>query len=162
MQLQAATHEHHWREASGLLTSVSDTLRGNGCELWRPGQLTVEALKAQYRLHELHRFVVDAEVIGVVFLQDEDKYYWPEIKGRDTLFFHKLGLKPALWGQGIGDRMLGLIEDRARERGKSWVRLDCDDRSVLRAFYESHGFRFVDALRKGEFNVVRYQLPLTG
>jgi ribosomal protein S18 acetylase RimI-like enzyme len=44
-------------------------------------------------------------------------------------------------GQGLGARLISAAASLTRERGRSWLRLDCDrDNPGLRAYYEGLGF----------------------
>lgn len=66
-----------------------------------------------------------------------------EMKEEGTLFLHKLYLKPALHGQGVGSKALAWLEARGREAGMKRVRLrvNRNNSPAIRA-YRRAGFDF--------------------
>jgi GNAT superfamily N-acetyltransferase len=159
--LSKASSDIGWSQASRLLRRVAAHLRELGCALWSEYQVSIEGLRANYALDELH-FIADESdrVVGVVFLQISDPYFWPEITCPDMLFLHKLAIDPLYASNGYGAMAIGLIVAEAKRRGLQWIRLDCDDREPLHRFYASKGFQLVDIKMMGEYRVARYQLPL--
>lgn len=54
-------------------------------------------------------------------------------------YLHRLATHPDVAGQGIGAQLIAA--GLTRERGRGWLRLDCDrDNQRLRAYYEALGF----------------------
>lgn len=158
--LSKASADVEWLQASQLLGRVAVHLHELGCPLWSEYQVSIAGLQACYQLDELH-FISDAgQVVGVVFLQKSDPYFWPEITSPDTLFLHKLAIDPVFARCGYGAVAMELIVAQAKRRGLQWLRLDCDDRAPLHRFYASKGFQLVDIKMMGEYRVARYQLPL--
>ncbi|WP_428241147.1 GNAT family N-acetyltransferase [Gynuella sp.] len=125
--------------------------------LWTEEQVSVNGLKNSYKLSELF-FIYESGLAGVVFLQNSDPFFWPEVTESDSLFIHKLAVLPARSGEQLGKEALNTITDYTKERGFKWVRLDCDDRPELHNFYKRSGFALVDIKQMGKFRVSRYQL----
>lgn len=157
MELVKSVQEHEWMVASQILNEVVSWLEAQGTPLWENKQVSVEGLKNNYQLNELYFFKVSSEILGLVFMQDTDPFFWPEIDSEDTLFVHKLCLRSTIKGRGVGANALNLIKSHAKALGKTWIRLDCDDRQPLHKFYSSNGFKLVDFKKMGEYNVARYQ-----
>ncbi len=161
MYLEHAQTIQDWHAASRLLLDVMKDLNHNGCTLWIESQLTFDALKKQYREDELYLVKSRGILKGVVFLQEQDPYFWPEISNRDSLFLHKLAIRPQYRGSGKGNELIKLAEQEAIQRGLTWLRLDCDDREPLHRFYLDNGFELVDIKAIDAFKVARYEKLLT-
>lgn len=157
MNIVKASNELDWVTASSLLSQVVDRLNGLERPLWAKEQVSVAGLQQSYQLEELH-FLVEDELAGLVFLQESDPLFWPEITSQDSLFIHKLAIDPARAGEQLGQKALSAITSEAKQRDFNWVRLDCDDRPELHRFYQGNGFEMIDIKQVGEFQVARYQL----
>lgn len=157
MNIVQAETEADWAKASEMLTRVVDHLNRLGQPLWTKEQVSVAGLQRSYQLDELY-FLRESECVGVVFLQDADVFFWPEIIERDCLYIHKLAIDPPFVSLGLGPLAIDVIIQEACKKHLNWVRLDCDDRPALHRFYQSCGFNLVDAKEIGIFRVARYQL----
>lgn len=83
------------------------------------------------------------ETMGTVTLQWEDPTFWGE-QPPDAGYVHRLAVRRAFAGQGIGNRILGWAEDEVRAARRKFLRLDCAaDNPRIRAYYEALGFRFI-------------------
>ena len=157
MKIEQAKSELDWTKASNLLLRVVERLNELGRSLWTFEQVSIDGLKGYYQLNELY-YLVDSDCIGVVFLQEINPFFWPEVTKNDSLYVHKLAIDPVHSGKNLGQKALHAIVDEAKKHGYRWVRLDCDDRPELHSFYQDFGFELVDIKQMGEFQVARYQL----
>lgn len=163
MEIAKATNSSDWTNASEILCRVVDRLARLDRHLWTMDQVSTQGLKESYSLEDLHFLMQNDRRIGVVFLQESDPMFWPEINENDSLFVHKLALEPTSQGIGNGKIAITKVLRTADARGLSWLRLDCDDRSELHRFYQQCGFDFVDIKEMPAFAVARYQLlTITG
>lgn len=160
IDLVLATNTAQWEEASLLLIQCAEQLAERGTVLWRAEELTVPALQKSYQLNELYFLKKSDSTIGLVFLQNQDHIFWPESLDDSALYVHKLIVNPELVGQGLGKKALNLVIREARQRDRTWLRLDCDDRPPLNRFYQNCGFVMVDKVSVQDLNVVRYQMRL--
>ena len=63
----------------------------------------------------------------------------------DVASFGQFAVRPSHQGRGIGSRLLGLIEQRAQEKGVGELALDTSEKAVqLIELYQAKGFRFVE------------------
>lgn len=156
MHLEQAKTINDWQSASNLLLAVMEHLNRQGLTLWTQNQLTFDGLKNQYKDGELY-LAKNKEILkGVIFLQEQDPYFWPEITNRDSLFVHKLAIHPKHKGLNKGSELMRLAEQEAAKRGLTWLRLDCDDREPLHRFYQSNNFQLIDIKIINQFTVARY------
>lgn len=162
LKIKQANLDNDWVAASQMLQRVAAHLSEIECPLWTAQQVSVEGLKSSYKIDELH-FILDfsESVVGVVFLQETDPYFWPEVQSSDSLFVHKLAINPVRKNKGYGRDIIKLIVAEAESRRLQWLRLDCDDRQPLHIFYQNNGFKLVDIKRMQQFMVARYELPIT-
>lgn len=159
MDLQQAKNESDWGDAAKLLLSTVERLDRLGKSLWTENQVSVDGLRSSYRLEELYFLSLESRRVGLVFLQETDPLFWPEIIEKDTLFIHKLAIDPTFAGNDYGLLAVLTICHEAEVRGYDWVRLDCDDRPELHHFYKRCGFDLVDIKQIENFRVARHQLP---
>lgn len=157
MDIVKAQSEADWVKASEILVRVVENLNKLERTLWTKEQVSVEGLKKAYKFSELH-LLIEKKLVGVVFLQNLDPFFWPEVHERNSLFVHKLAIEPSFAGSGLGVSAMEAVIREADDRGLSWVRLDCDDRPELHRFYQNCGFELVDVKEIDVYQVARYQL----
>lgn len=146
---------------SALLQEVARDLMARGLGLWPPEHLTPERLLRTYAVPEMRLGLLDGQAAATMILQDADPLFWPELRAPDSLFVHKVAVKPALAGRGLAAELLRAARVEALSRGKTFLRLDtAAERPKLRALYEGFGFRLVDERDMGRYVVARYALPL--
>ena len=160
MYLEPAKTIEDWQAASNLLIDVMENLNRQNFALWNESQLTLDGLTRQYKGGELFLAKSQGKLEGVVFLQEQDSYFWPELTGKDSLFLHKLAIHPTNKGLNKGAELITLAEQEAIKRGLAWLRLDCDDRKPLHNFYQKSEFNLVDITRMGSSIVARYEKPI--
>lgn len=80
-----------------------------------------------------------------------------------TAEIKRMRVKPNLHGQGIGRRMLTVLENQARQAGYAEAVLDTTDaasRAAARHLYESHGYREYSRQPREHLNVIFYRKQL--
>ncbi len=162
MKLIKATGSDDFEQASLILSAVAKSLEASGQPLWTQQQVSTAELKHSYPLTSLYFLEQDFQQVGVVFLQDRDELFWPDLPENDSsLFIHKLALHPEYRGRQLGHRALKAIAQFAREHFFDTLRLDCHrGRQKLNAFYRNFGFEFIDRQTFQGFDVARYLFVL--
>ncbi len=94
---------------------------------------------------ELYLARLDGKVIGAFVLGWKDEPVWgPPIWGGrpdEAGYVHKLAVARRAAGQGVGLKMQRWAEERVREAGRLYLRLDCDADNVrLNRYYRDAGF----------------------
>jgi GNAT superfamily N-acetyltransferase len=146
---------------SSILHEAAAWLRGRGIPLWLdsellPQDITRHVSEGLYFIAE-----VGGEAAGTFRFELEDPDFWPDVAPGESAFVHRLAVRRRFAGSGVSTAMLTWAADRARGRGRSYLRLDCEAaRPRLRGVYESFGFQFHSARQVGPFFVSRYELPL--
>lgn len=158
MELVQSQSKEDWVLASEILQDVIGWLDSQGTPLWEPQQVSVEGLSNLYTLDELYFFNEKGKRVGLVFLQTSDPHFWPEVEADDSLYVHKLCFISSCKGAGLGNKALYLIKKKAKDMGKAWLRLDCDDRQALHVFYKANDFQFVDLKNMQRYTVARYKV----
>ena len=96
-----------------------------GEPVWTEDQVSVEGLKASYKIEESFIAYHDNKPVGCMFLQESDSYHWPEVQDNSSLFLRKLAVLREVKGTEIAHQMMRWASDYAQRQGKSWLRLDC-------------------------------------
>ena len=140
--------------ASAIVREAAIWLAATGREMWGPEDYTIEA-------GEVYLAKVDDEPVGVMILQWEDPYYWPDVPSGESAFVHRLAVRRSVAGKGVSHALLEWAKRSARGAGRKYLRLDCDpERPRLCAFYESAGFVRHSVTTIEGYVVVRYQMVL--
>jgi GNAT superfamily N-acetyltransferase len=72
---------------------------------------------------------------------------------RDVAIFGQFAVAPELQGQGIGSRLLDLVERRAREQGVAEIACDTSEKAdALLSYYGRRGYRVVGSVQWEETN----------
>ena len=78
------------------------------------------------------------KITGVVVLLDVDAS-WPDRLDTDAIYIHNFATDVQM--TGVGRMMLTEIEKIAKEKGKRYLRLDCDEENAfLNDYYQEKGF----------------------
>ena len=107
--------------------------------------------------------------VATFVLRWSDERVWGPDDG-EAGYLHRLATHPDVAGRGIGAQLIAAAAGLTRERGRRWLRLDCDrDNERLRAYYEALGFAHagdVDSLPRstqpGYRAASRYQRAIKG
>jgi GNAT superfamily N-acetyltransferase len=79
----------------------------------------------------------------------------PWYRREDVWHFGQFAVEPLRQGEGIGRRLLDIVESVSRQAGASELALDTSEHAKdLIAYYEKQGFRYVEGISWGD--VVNY------
>jgi GNAT superfamily N-acetyltransferase len=146
---------------AAVLNEAAQWLAADGRPLWSAADVDPERIQ---RNTDAGRYFIareNGDVAGVVRLDMEDPFFWPEIEPGSSAFVHKLAVRRAWAGRGVSTAPLAFARERAFELGRRHLRLDCvADRAALRSLYERFGFQLHSEIQKGNSSFARYELPL--
>jgi GNAT superfamily N-acetyltransferase len=150
---------------AAVLTEAAQWLAADGRPLWSAADTGIERVQ---RDTDAGRYFIarknteaGGDVAGVVRIDLEDPYFWPEVENGSSAFVHKLAVRRHWAGHGVSTALLGFAREHARGLGLAHLRLDCvAGRAPLRALYERFGFSLHSEIRKGATVFARYELPL--
>lgn len=85
-------------------------------------------------------------IVGIILLNEHERVAFPAFFLRPGVaHFAMFGVEPGLQKLGIGRRLLGHIEERARELGAPELALSMAEPDTnLRAYYDKRGYRFIE------------------
>lgn len=160
MQIEQARPEEAATVAT-VLNEAAQWIASEGRPLWSAADIGLDRIQRDTDAGSYFIARQNGEVAGVVRLDLEDPYFWPEIESGSSLYVHKLAVRRAWAGQGVPVQLLDFALGHARGLGRPFLRLDCvADRAPLRALYERFGFSLHSVIHKGERGYARYELPL--
>ncbi len=131
--------------------------------LWRPQDLTVEALIDD--VAQGHYFLISAgkhdDPMGTFQLTTEDSVFWQNMPGV-ALYIHRIAIRRQYAqntsGVSLIPEIFSFAERQARMASAGWLRLDCDrTRTQLCELYERHGFQYHSDVDLAGYAGVRYQ-----
>ncbi|MFD4319351.1 GNAT family N-acetyltransferase [Streptomyces sp. NPDC058548] len=92
-------------------------------------------------------FVAGDPVVGLVVLRAE----------ADHLYLDNIAVHPDAQGTGLGRRLLGFVESRARELGLPEVRLLTNAMWENQKLYERYGYEVVERRADGPYDRIHYR-----
>lgn len=123
-----------------ILEEAARELAARGIDQW-PASVERGPVAEAIERGEVYLAVVNGQPAGTLRLQTADPTIWGDDSG-DALYIHRLAIRPAYRGRGLGLALLRWAEPVALGRGKTYLRLDCmRENEGLRRYYLAAGFR---------------------
>lgn len=126
-----------------ILEEAASWLASRGIDQWRQGSFLgprYDSIADQVYRGEVYLATLDGEPVGTLTLQWEDKNFWGDVSDA-AIYVHRIAIRRAYAGKGLGLRLLQWAESTAAKAGKSFLRLDCmAENSALCEYYEYAGF----------------------
>lgn len=124
-----------------LIEAANWIYSAHGIRQWHEHMFTSEIISAFVRDYEVFVAVQGEELAGCFSVHWAYEEIWGEKFHDDAGYVHRLTVSRSFKGQGIGKQMLDWAANYIRERGKSWLRLDCmADNPSLNRYYQGLGF----------------------
>ena len=145
-----------------ILLNTVNWLNEMAQPLWNASEITWDALSKNYKVGDFYIAYADGIPSGCMVLVDCDPFFWPDVKKGESLFIHKLAVTKAARKSGVADALIEFFKKQGAVRGIKTLRLDTHAlRPRLRAFYERHGFVFVEVkVFKGDRHTAFYEYRL--
>ena len=147
--------EDSLEEMTELLHRAYKSLADMGLRYFATHQ-TVAQTKSRVESGECFVAEIDGTMIGTITLytvpgKESAAWYHRE----DTGWFGQFGIEPTWQGKGLGNLMMGDIEERARAKGLAELALDTSEKAThLIGWYERHGWRIVEEI---DWSVTNYR-----
>lgn len=146
---------------SDILQDAAEWLRDRGIPLWTDEELAVERLAPDIAAGQFYLGEWDGKPAATLRFQLTDAEVWPDLDSGDSAFIHRFAVRRPFAGKGVSLAMLSWSAEKARECGRSYLRLDCEaHRPRLREFYERAGFTYHSDIMVGTFELARYERRL--
>jgi GNAT superfamily N-acetyltransferase len=124
---------------AALLDEATVWVGARGHEQW-PLPFPLDELATAIGRGEVYVAEGAGETVATVTLLWEDQMYWGE-RPPDAAYVHKLAVRRACSGQGIGRAIVDWADKTAAKAGRQFLRLDClGDNPGIRRYYEELGF----------------------
>lgn len=126
-----------------ILDEVAVWLMSCGIDQWYPG--TFDPIRTRQRIEDGEVYLVRiAHVpIATLTLQWDDRLVWGETPS-DARYVHRLAVRRAHAGKGVGRALLRWAEEETVRSGRDLLRLDCmKENHALHSYYTAAGFTHV-------------------
>ncbi|HEV7755353.1 MAG TPA: GNAT family N-acetyltransferase [Mycobacteriales bacterium] len=123
-----------------LREAAARWLQARGIRQWQPGEVEMATFGTQIAAGEWFLDRRGGAVRAAL------RFLWSDTPFRgerpdDTGYVHGLVIDRGQAGEGLGGQLLGGAEDRTRQAGRRFLRLDCAaDNERLRGHYRERGF----------------------
>jgi|SRR5438876_4305931 len=126
-----------------ILNEAARWVVSRGRKGWKPGSFSSQSINEQIEREEVYSGRIGGEIVGTITLQWRDKMFWAETP-QDAGYIHKLAVRPAYGGKGIGLQLIRWAENQASTIRKRYLRLNClaSDRGLC-DYYEKAGFKHI-------------------
>jgi GNAT superfamily N-acetyltransferase len=142
-----------------MLDEATAFVRAKGRDQW-PMPYPHRKLRGSVAAGSLYVVEVAGETAGTFTLLLDDPKFWGT-RPPDAVYLHKLAVRRAFAGRGIGARVVEWVAQEAARRGRAFVRLDCQrDLPGIRRHYERLGFELCGELERGPFSWALYERPV--
>lgn len=123
-----------------ILEEAGQWLLERGIYQWLPGSFSRDRIANSIESGQIYLAKQGEEAIGTLTLQWSDKLMWGDVPA-DAGYVHRLAIRRAFAGMGLGRMLLQWAEDTVASAGKRYLRLDCwTDNPALRQYYERAGY----------------------
>ena len=144
---------------SSILEEAASWLEAIGQALWRPDEISQNAVRDDVEDGLFYLFELDSEAVGTLKFQLKDELFWPDIDSSESAFVHRIAIRRAHARSGLSSIMMRWAIAEALRHQRTFLRLDCEaSRPKLRAIYERFGFKHRDDRKVGPFHVSRYEI----
>jgi GNAT superfamily N-acetyltransferase len=146
--------------AGSILDEAARWLASQGFDHW-PVPFPADELAERIDQGELYVADLDGEPAGTLTLLWDDPSFWGD-QPPDAAYIHKLAVRRAFAGRGLGSAIVAWAERRAAAAGRQHLRLDCPrDNPGIRVYYERLGFEHRGDLDDPRgFVVALYERPI--
>ncbi|WP_341916931.1 GNAT family N-acetyltransferase [Polaromonas sp. YR568] len=145
---------------ASVLQDAARWLADGGRALWSGAEIGQGRVLQDTTAGLFHVAHDGEQMVGVMKLELEDAYFWPEVLPGTSAFIHKLAIRRAWVKKGVSTELLTYAGVRAQQLERAYLRLDCvADRQGLRNLYEDFGFALHSVVQKGATSFARYELP---
>ena len=142
-----------------MLDEATAFVRTKGRNQW-PVPFPQDELRDAVADGALHVVEVDGDRAATFVLPLDDPKFWGE-RPPDAVYLHKLAVRRAFAGRGLGVRIVDWIGEEGRRLGRAFIRLDCQrDLPGIRRYYERLGFELRGELERGRFAWALYERQL--
>ncbi|MBJ2157819.1 GNAT family N-acetyltransferase [Variovorax sp. IB41] len=148
---------------AAVLNEAAQWLATEGRPLWSATDIGIERIQRDTDAGCYFIARENGDVAGVVRIDMEDPFFWPEIEAGSSAFVHKLAVRRSWGGKGVSATLLTFAREHARSLGRPYLRLDCvADRQALRTLYEGFGFVLHSVIQKENGSFARYEMRIDG
>ena len=141
---------------AAILDDATAFVRTLGFEQW-PVPFPQEELEGRIAHDELYLVEVDGRIVGTFTLLWDDPFFWGE-RPPDAAYLHKVAVLREFAGRGIGAGAIEWIDDHVANRGREFIRLDCQrDIPGIRRYYERLGFELKGEKTRKHFAWALYE-----
>jgi GNAT superfamily N-acetyltransferase len=139
-----------------MLDEATAFVRTMGRDQW-PVPYPQDELRQAVDSGTLYVAEVDGERVATFVMLLDDPKFWGE-QPPDAVYLHKLAVRRAFAGRGLGAQIVDWIGEEAARRGRAFIRLDCQrDLPGIRRYYEGLGFELRGELERGDFAWALYE-----
>ena len=142
-----------------ILEEAAQWIMAQGIDQWPatfPPQWRTRIVESIQR-GEVHLARLDGQPVGTLTLQWSDRMVWGDIED-DAGYVHRLAIRRAFGGKGLGRQLLGWAEAMVAVAGKEHLRLDCmAENPALMRYYERAGFVYRGRVEGQGWNASLYE-----
>ncbi|MEO6972674.1 MAG: GNAT family N-acetyltransferase [Rhodoferax sp.] len=147
---------------ASVLHEAAQWLARDGRALWSDAEVGHDRVLRDVSDGLFHVARDGEHLAGVMKLELEGAYFWPEVLPGTSAYIHKLAIRRKWADKGVSIELLAYARVHAQQLGRTCLRVDCfADRPGLRNLEEDFGFALHSVVRIGAASHARYELSTT-
>jgi ribosomal protein S18 acetylase RimI-like enzyme len=129
-------------EILDLWLEAAKWIQSKGINQW-PDSFSIQSVEKRLNISEIYIVKQKDTIIASLAIQWSDKLIWKELDNDQSGYIHRLIVRRAYSGRGIGNQLLEWAGEYIKANGKSFIRLDCmADNEGLNQYYSKIGFNY--------------------
>ncbi len=127
-----------------VLSQAAAHKEAQGDFLWGSDPFTEDEVMGKLETGNLYTVICDGAVAGTVTLTETDERVWEGegVDPTDALYIHSLATNNKVRGEGVGEKVIDWVVDKAQQEQRKAVRLDCSyTNPKLCDYYIQRGFQ---------------------
>lgn len=134
-----------------ILRAAAESLQEKGIPQWQywmnPPKIKLDWIDDGLASQQFYFISKDESIIGLIRIMEEDLLYWGT-QETAAFYIHSLVILPEYSGLSYGNQVILQVEEMARTKEISILRLDCfADNQKLCSYYKNQGFQEVRTIQ---------------
>ncbi|SEL94262.1 Acetyltransferase (GNAT) family protein [Paenibacillus sp. cl141a] len=120
-------------------------IQSKGINQWNPSHFNINQVYECFNNGiEFYLAQLNEEVVGTLYICWSNPVPWGELDNNESGYIHRFAVSRNHTGNGIGKQLLNWAEKYIKDKGKTFIRLDCmAENARLNQYYLEVGYKHI-------------------